>query len=132
MNLVTLKEAAGHLRLDVDSDGYPDPDLVDIGDLELKVAGASAAVLNYLKSANLWELARDSNGEIIYDSNGDPEYAYDSAGKILRYEVRAAVLLMLGFLYRDRDDNREGSFDRGYLPMPVTALLYPLRDPALR
>ena len=47
------------------------------------------------------------------------------------FEVRAATVLMIGHLMRNPDNNVEGAFDRGYLPMPVTALLYPLRDPAL-
>ncbi|MNY54474.1 hypothetical protein D3C86_1903520 [compost metagenome] len=66
------------------------------------------------------------------DSNGDPTYALDSSGdKIVRFEVEAAVLILIGHFYKDRDENADGAFDQGYLPKPVTALLYALRDPAL-
>jgi hypothetical protein len=56
------------------------------------------------------------------DSAGDP---------ILRYEVKAAVLLLVGYFFKDRDNDKNHEYEQGYLPRPVTALLYPLRDPAL-
>ena len=40
-------------------------------------------------------------------------------------------LLLVGYFYRHRDENPEGEYQMGYLPWPVTALLYPLSDPAL-
>ncbi|MNW21504.1 hypothetical protein D3C71_2224620 [compost metagenome] len=57
----------------------------------------------------------------VVDSNDD---------KVVKYEVQAATLLQLGFLYKDRDENADGAYDMGYLPKPVMALLYSLRDPA--
>lgn len=123
MMYVTLARAKQHLNMDHDEDDNL---------IEVYVQAASGAVKNYLKSASPYEVERDSNDDPILDSSGDPVYVVDSAGdKLVSYPVQAAVLLMVGFLYKDRDENPDSAFDRGYLPMPVTALLYPLRDPAL-
>jgi hypothetical protein len=112
MMLVTLDQGKSHLRVD-----FEDED----NDITLKIHAASGAVLNYLKSgANIF---LDSNGDLEFDSNEEP------VG--VPFEVKAATLLMLGFLYKDRDENADGAFQQGYLPMPVTALLFPLRDPAI-
>ncbi|WP_349573121.1 head-tail connector protein [Azotobacter salinestris] len=120
---VTLERAKAHLNMDHDED-----DIL----ITAYTKAASGAVKNYLKSASPYEVERDSNDDPVLDSNGDPEYVRDSSGdKVIRSEVEAAVLLMVGHLYKDRDENAEGAFDQGYLPKPVTALLYPLRDPAL-
>lgn len=115
MMLVTLTEAQDHLRVDTDADA---------NDLTLKILAASGAVLNYLKSSSPYYTVLDSSGDpvVVLDSSGDPT---------IRWEVKAATLLMLGYLYRLRDNNEDMAFQQGYLPMPVTALLYPLRDPAL-
>lgn len=119
---VTLARAKQHLSMDHDADDTL---------IEVYIQAASGAVKNYLKSASPYEVERDSNDDIIRDSSGDPVYVVDSAGdKLVSFTVQAAVLLMVGFLYKDRDENPDSAFDRGYLPKPVTALLYPLRDPA--
>lgn len=105
--LVSIDEVKAMLRLDGDShDGL----------LTLLIPAASGAVLNYLKSG----------ADAFVDASGE---AYNLAA--VPFEVRAATVLMIGHLMRNPDNNVEGAFDRGYLPMPVTALLYPLRDPAL-
>lgn len=122
MMYVTLARAKQHLSMDHDADDTL---------IEVYIQAASGAVKNYLKSASPYEVERDSNDDIIRDSSGDPVYVVDSAGdKLVSFTVQAAVLLMVGFLYKDRDENPDSAFDRGYLPKPVTALLYPLRDPA--
>lgn len=124
MMYVTLERGKQHLNMDHDLD-----DVL----ITAYIGAASGAVKNYLKSASAYEVERDSNDDPILDSSGDPTYVVDSSDdKVVKYEVQAAVLLMLGFLYKDRDENPDSAFDRGYLPKPVTALLYPLRDPALR
>lgn len=124
MMYVTLARAKQHLNMDHDEDDNL---------IEVYVQAASGAVKNYLKSASPYEVERDSNDDPILDSSGDQVYVVDSAGdKLVSYPVQAAVLLMVGFLYKDRDENPDSAFDRGYLPRPVTALLYSLRDPALR
>lgn len=110
MMLVTLQQASDHLRRDTDADD---------ADLTLKIHAASAAVLNYLSVGA--DRFLDSSGEMITDSAGDPVD--------IPYEVQAAVLLMVGTLYKDRDAS--DAFERGYLPAPVTALLYPLRTPTV-
>lgn len=124
MMYVTLERGKQHLNMDHNLD-----DVL----ITAYIGAASEAVKNYLKSASPYEVERDSNDDPILDSSGDPIYVVDSSGdKVVRYAVQAATLLQLGFLYRDRDENSDGAYEMGYLPKPVTALLYPLRDPALR
>lgn len=124
MMYVTLARAKQHLNMDHDQD-----DVL----IEAYIGAASEAVKNYLKSASPYEVERDINDDPILDSSGDPIYVVDSSDeKQVKYAVQAAVLLMVGFLYKDRDENPDQEFQRGYLPRPVTALLFPLRDPALR
>lgn len=124
MMYVTLDRAKRHLNVDHDMD-----DVL----IEAYIGAASNAVKNYLKSASPYEVERDSNDDPILDSSGDPIYIVDSSGdKQVKYEVQAATLLQIGFLYKDRDENANDAYDMGYLPKPVTALLYALRDPALR
>lgn len=126
--LVTLQEASDHLRRDTD---YDDDDLT------LKIHAASAAVMNYLKRDSLaYEPERDSSGEIVRDSNGWPVPMLDSSDEpVVRFEVKAATLLMIGELYKNREGEQGGEIPTqwgyGYLPRPVVALLYPLRTPAL-
>jgi len=128
MMLVTLQEASDHLRRDTD---YDDDDLT------LKIHAASAAVMNYLKRDSLaYEPERDSSGEIVRDSNGWPVPMLDSSDEpVVRFEVKAATLLMIGELYKNREGEQGGEIPTqwgyGYLPRPVVALLYPLRTPAL-
>ena len=122
MMYVTLARAKQHLNMDHDLDDA----LIDA-----YIRASSEAVKNYLKSASPYEVERDSNDDPIFDSSGDPIYVVDSSGeKVVKYAVQAATMLMVGFLYKDRDENPDSAFDRGYLPKPVTALLYPLRKPA--
>lgn len=101
MKLVSVADAANHLRCDTD-----DPMVA------FYVDAASALVLNYLKAG----------AEAFLDTNGDP--------LDVPYEVRAATLIQVGYLYKQRDASDD--YQMGYLPPAVTALLYPLRDPALR
>jgi hypothetical protein len=122
MMYVTLERGRQHLNMDHDSDNVL---------IEAYIGAASEAVKNYLKSASPYEVERDSNDDPVLDSSGDPTYVTDSSGdKVVKSVVQAATLLQLGFLYKDRDENADGAYDMGYLPKPVTALLYPLRDPA--
>lgn len=115
MMLVSLEEAKKHIRVDHDDED---------AEITLYLKAASAAVINYLKTYA--ERYFDSNSDIIEDSNG----IVSDVG----FEVQAATLLMVGYLYRLRDDNDNSSFrasfEFGQLPIPVISLLYPLRDPA--
>lgn len=106
MMFVTLDQANQHLRIDDDADD---------SDVTLKVHAASGAVRNYLKSSA--DVYFDTDGAVIPSK--------------VPFEVQAATLLMLGYLYKQRDEDSGHEFEEGKLPRPVTALLYPLRDPAL-
>lgn len=111
--LVTLAQAKEHLRIVHASD---DADLIG------KIHAASAAVLTYLKEGAASFL--DSSGQVEVDSSGEP------VG--VPYNVQIATLIMVGYLNKDRDEDPAHAYEMGYLPKPVTALLYPLRDPACR
>jgi hypothetical protein len=96
--LASVEQARARLRLDAD---FPE------ADIELALAGASEAVMSYLKyPAN-------------YETNTAPP------------NVVNAVLLLAGIFLRDPDGVEAASnWEQGYLPHAITALLYPLRDPA--
>lgn len=120
--LVTLEQASDHLRRDTTDDN---------ADLTLKIMAASNAVINYLKSASPYELERDSSGDIIYDSSGKPVPVEDSSGNpVVLPEVELATLYLIGVYYKDRDGETMKEWQHGYLPFPVTSILYPLRKPA--
>jgi hypothetical protein len=123
MMFVTLEQAKAQIEIDHD-----DSDDLIVG----YILSASAAVKNYLKSGSVFELERDADFNPVLDSNGDPVYQEDSSGgKIISYVVQAATLILVAYHFKDRDNNASGEFEQGYLPKPVTALLYPLRDPAI-
>lgn len=109
MMLVTLQQASEHLRRDTDTDDC---------DLILKIEAASQAVVNYLKSGA--DDFLDSSGEPITDSSGDI---------LVPRPIQIAVLMMVGFLYKERDG--EADLQHGYLPQSVMSLLYPYRNPAM-
>lgn len=122
---VTLAQAKRHLYI-------LEEETADDALINALIAAASGAVKNYLKSASPFQPVLDSNYDAEVDSNGATVYEVDSNGaKLVRAEVEQATLLLLGYFYKNRDDNPDNAFDRGYLPAPVTALLYPLRVPAL-
>lgn len=115
MMLVTLEEAKYQLMMDHDQD---DPYIM------LLIQAASAAVVEYLKDGATF---LDSSGEVPVDSAGDPEG--------VPFQVKAATLILIAEWYKNREAEQDGAIDPqwgyGYLPRPVTALLYPLRDPAM-
>lgn len=123
MDLITLQDAKAHLEMDHD-----DSD-ADIGRM---VSEASAAVLNYLDGAPIGQPMRDEQGVVLRDTSDEIVYVRDSSGELaVRFEVQAATKLMVGYLFRLRDEDEKREFEMGYLPRPVTALLYPLRSPAV-
>jgi hypothetical protein len=86
-----------------------------------------------MKTASVYEPERDEDDDPILDSDGWPEVDYDSnTPKTVRFEVRAAVLILIAEWFKNREASQDGGIGHGYLPAPVVALLYPLRDPALR
>lgn len=103
--LVELEQAKVRLR-------FPEQDFED-DDIELAIHGASAAVLTYLK---------------VPHDNYD-----DSSGNTVDvpYVVINAVIMLVGIWKRDPSGVEMEKWQQGYLPAPVTALLYPLRDPSL-
>lgn len=126
--LVTLEQAKDHLRVDTD-DGD--------ADLALKINAASNAILNYLgRTGVAYQYLLDTAGDLLYDTAGDPVYLLDSAGnKTVLQEVQAAVMIMLGVIYIDRDGQNfvDGgntqSLGELTLPRTVKWLLDPLRRP---
>lgn len=106
--LVTVDEAIEHLRLDPLGEDETNPDL------ELKIGAASLAIIKYL-----------GEGADFIDDEG--EYAPEDVPE----DIKAACLLLTGYLYRLRDEDRDNEFARGYLPRPVMSLLYPYRIPTL-
>lgn len=102
--LVDLDQTKERLRFDHD---------LEDDTLTLLIEGASGAVMNYLNLAHTF----------YDDSFGSPAD--------VPAEVQNAVLLLTGILSRDRSGVEMKDWEQGYLPRPVTALLYPLRDPAL-
>ena len=111
--LVSLDEVKLRLKIDTDA-GDPD--------LELMIRGASSSVMRYLKPAGCAEFC-DSSGEVIEDSAGVAAAVPD--------DVKNATLMLIGIWRRDPDGVEGKDWEQGYLPRPVTALLYPLRDPSL-
>ena len=103
---VTLQQVKDDLRVDTD---------VEDADIGLKLAAAQAAVLNYLKIESVDALAVGSPAVI-------PDRVSDA--------IAAATRILTAYLYRNRDTDADHEWEAGYLPRPVTALLYPLRDPA--
>lgn len=115
--LVSLAETKMRLRLDdTDSNGRPDD-----SDIELFIAGASRAVLNYIASSDPSFL--DSYGEPVEDSAGEAINIPD--------DIKNATLFLVGILMRDRDGQNVGNWEHGFLPAPVLCLLYPYRMPTL-
>jgi hypothetical protein len=107
--LVTLEQVKEALHVDTDDDDGP---------LGLYIEAASAAVINYLKGQAEALLDLDSSGEI-------------PSGVEVPAPIAVATIALVGHYYREPDGDEQKAFERGYLPAPVTALLYPLRDPAL-
>ncbi|HBO3547945.1 TPA: phage gp6-like head-tail connector protein [Pseudomonas aeruginosa] len=123
MMYVTLEQAKSQIEIDHDAS-----DSLIMG----YILSASASVKAYLKSASPYAVELDSNDDPVLDSNGDVVYVRDSNGKKeVNMIVQQAVLLLVAIYFKDRDENADSIFEQGYLPKPVTALLYPLRDPAL-
>ena len=115
MLYVSLADAKSHCRVTHDED---DSDIVG------KIEAASSMVKSYLKNVSPFEPQRDADDTPLFDSSG---YSIvDTTLDAVRYEVRAAVLILVQKLY-DQDFNTEP----GYLPTEVMSILYPLRDPTI-
>lgn len=102
IELVTLAEAKAHLRID---DDYGDADLT------LKIQGGSAALLSYIQGSR--QLVVDEQGKLI---DGEP-----------LSRMKTAMLVLLGYMDRNRGAEEEQKLMRGELPLAVTMLIYDLR-----
>lgn len=124
MMLVTLEEAKANMFVTFDNQD---------DDIRLKIRAASGAILNYLKNrTKLYQVEYTSDGEPELDSNGKPVYVTDSNGaRLVRDEIKQATLILVGIMFRDRDGSEAKNWEHGYLPFPVTALIWQLRDPSL-
>lgn len=111
--LVTLAQAKAHLRVDTD---YED------ADLELKVQAASLAC---------WRYIRDGAAGDWIDTAGVP--IEDSAGIVFGApeDVKAATLLLVADLYREREGANTTEWEHGFLPVACRTLLYPYRMPTV-
>jgi hypothetical protein len=114
--LVSLPQAQDHLR-----DFYTENE----GHIELLILAASRACITYLDGGE--DSFADSDGQIAQDSNGVPQDVPE--------DIQAACLLLIGEFYRNRDGEQAGEinaqFGYGFLPRPVTALLFPYRSPVV-
>ena len=99
----------------------------DDAQLELLAGAASRAVVRYLKG-------QASSAITVVDSpawDSPPDSPPDDLNNIDE-AVQFAVIALTGILYREPDGDQAKNFaELGQLPYVVTALLYPLRDPAL-
>lgn len=115
ISYVTVTDAKTWCRIDEDED-----DLT----VRLLINAASSAVKNYLKTTSPFDPDRDENDNPILDSNGDIELL-----DYVRPEVRVATLFLVAEWYKNREASQDLALGHGYLPAPVVAILYPLRDP---
>jgi hypothetical protein len=106
IELVTLDEAKMHLRID---DDYGDSDMT------LKIQGGSAAILSYIQGSR--SLVVDDSGNLIV---GEP-----------LTRVQTALLVLLGYLDRNRGGEEEEKLKQGELPFSVSMLIYDLRKPTI-
>lgn len=129
LDLVTIDDAREQMRLDsADNDPW----------VHLAIQGVSEAVRMWLKDD--WRLylpERDSAGEVVLDSSGDPIPAEDSDGPIVHPTVRLAVLVELSSQFRFREGEGKDNVvtpDAGHgyvLNKASTALLAALRRPTV-
>jgi hypothetical protein len=130
LELVTTAEAKAHLRIDSSADDTW---------LAVFIPAISQAVLTWLKDeSRLYYPERDANGDIVYDSNGDPVPELDTDEEpVVNTLVKAAVLLELGNVYRYREGEGKDNVvpqeaGHGYiLNKTSTALLTGIRRPTV-
>ena len=118
---VTVSEAKNQIRV-VQADTLHDNRIMQL------IGAASGVVKNFLGDFSAYEGERNDDDDYILDSNGEPIIAIDSGGdQVVREEVKMAVLLLVDRWFNGDLDG----FDVGLLPPDITAILWPIRDPAL-
>lgn len=110
--LVTLQQVKDRLKFDHDEQD---------ADLQALIYAASGMVLNYLKT----------DESVFLNSEGAQEFTSEGAIDTVLPEIQAATIYLVGILVRDTDGVEMEKWQHGYLPTPVTSMLYPLRHPAL-
>ena len=112
--LVTVEQVISRLRLDADT-VYSD----DYSDIELIIKAASKAIIRRLGDFDEDVIEYDSDGEVV-DVDED---------------VQLATLIFVAELYKNREAKWDGDIDSkfgyGYLPRPVEALLFQIKDPVM-
>lgn len=103
IELVTLPQAKEHLRIDDDAGD---------GDLLLKIQSGSAALLSYIQGSRELVVSSEIEGEPLK-------------------RVQGALLILLGYLDRNRNGEEEEKLQQGELPFSVTMLIYDLRRPTI-
>jgi len=106
IELVTLDQAKDHLRIDADAGD---------DDLKLKIQAGSAAILAYVQGSRDRIVA--GTGDLI---EGEP-----------LWRTQTALLMLLGWLDRNRGGEEEEKLQQGELPFSVTMLIYDLRCPTI-
>lgn len=102
-DLASLREVKNGLRVDTDDDDQH---------LNLLISAASLRVRAYL----------DARADEVIDENGETNDA----------RIKTAIIMLVGYYYRNPDQDPDGDFDVGRLPKPVSSMLYQLRDPIAR
>jgi hypothetical protein len=113
MSLVSLELARQHLRIDTDPDDDPESLL-----LPLYIATAEEAACDYL-NRQVFANEADMAAAVEADTAGDRPM-------VVTASVQAAILLMLGHLYVNREDSVVG-ISVVELPNGSKALLQPRR-----
>jgi hypothetical protein len=117
VSLVSLEHVRTMLRIGDVFDSPIDPHEDDSVLENVYIPAASMAVIRYLKGQA--SMVIPGLAESPQTDDGCPE------------DVQLAVIMLVGIIYREPDGDEAKNFAQGYLPAPVTALLYPLRDPTL-
>ncbi|MBI0275667.1 phage gp6-like head-tail connector protein [Hafnia alvei] len=107
IELVTLVEIKEHLRDDGNAN--------DAEYLMFNQAG-SAAILSFIQGNR--ERVIDSDGKVI-------------KGTEILARLKVALLVLIGWLDRNRGGEDEEKLMQGYLPISVTMLIYDLRRPTI-
>ncbi len=120
----TLEEAKEHLKI-------PAADTFNDDRIQRLIYAASESVKNYLGYSSAYQIERNEDDEASYlDSDWEPDlqsFGSETKAERVRPVVKEAVLLMVEEFY---DGPKMGAGDN-YLPPPVRALLFPLRDPSI-
>jgi hypothetical protein len=110
--LVSLEKTKLRLRFD---DSAADPDI------ELAIRGASRLVLNYI----------GDKATPFFDSYGAIEVDTAGVATDMPEDIQNATMYLAGWMVRNPDSDSDKSFEQGYLPLPVIAMLYQYRVPTV-